>query len=219
VGGMSLLDLPQYLDVAVVSADHWHGELRPYSQTRQSQFKASATATHHLLRRELDELDATDRTLYVQVAAEQFRRDGRPRLNATVLGPGVVLTFVSDGRTYEYVGDSFSSQQENLRAIALTLENLRAVARYGCTGERQQYAGFLALESSAIATEAFSSTAAAIEFLTGVTGGDGKGGTNARLVRLAKFRTHPDTSAGDRDPGDYNRVLAAESYLTKNGAI
>lgn len=143
---MAFAALPHYLDVAVVPILRWPGSPTPSGQRTGSAFRASLATTYRDLARELDALDAREATLHVPVPPEHFRRDGRPRADARVNGPGIVLTFTADGREYEYAADRFVSWQENLRAIALTLEALRRVDRYGLSDKRQ-YAGFVAIEA------------------------------------------------------------------------
>ncbi len=218
-----LRDLPAYLDLAIVSVDEWAGDtsgaqLRPFQETVPSSFSAKPTSTHGVLRRELDHLKAEDRTLYVAIAAGHFRRDGRPRADAVVTAPGVVLSFLSGDRRYEYVADRLRTQHENLRAIALTLEHLRAVDRYGLTGNRQQYDGFAAIEAPrASAPQGFSSVASVREWLLDLAGLEpSSGARNALLIRRAKRDTHPDHGG---DTIAFQRVLDAEKYLKQNGAL
>ena len=211
---MSLFDLPGYLDLAVVSADVWGGRLRPLQDTKRSAFKAKPSATYQLLHAELKHLGAEERTLYVAVSEADFRRDGRPRAGARILAPGVVLEFTSNGRRFEYVADKFLTQHENIRAIALTLEHLRAVDRYGLTDERQQYAGFLALEGATPMPAGFISYEEARRYLLDVA--PGSYDTDATLLRFAKRKAHPDTG-GDADT--FQRVALAEQYLKQNGYI
>jgi hypothetical protein len=46
-----------------------------------------------------------------------------------------------------YAMDAYETYDENLRAIALTLQALRAVERYGVAKGGEQYTGWLKLES------------------------------------------------------------------------
>jgi hypothetical protein len=214
-----LTEFPAYLDLAIVSADHWDGTLRPFAEATRSGFSAKPGSTHQVLRRELDHLGATDRTLYVAISDDQFRRDGRPRADARITSHGVVLTFESNGQRYEYAADQFITQHENVRAIALTLEHLRAVDRYGLTGNRQQYAGFLAIESATpMPATAFRSVDDARQWLINIAGTEGvaEGARNIFILRRAKRISHPDQGG---DPDAFQRVLDAEKYLEQNGAL
>lgn len=213
---MPITDLPLYLDTAILPIGRWHGEpLRPFSATSSSKFSAADSSTFRTLQRELDHLDAEDRVLYVCVPAEQFRRDGRPARNATVTAPGVVLEFTADGQTFEYVADRFRSQMENLRAIALTLEHLRAVDRYGLTGDRQQYRGFLAIEAPA-AADGFTTAHGALEWLNDRFGEPGTVHTARELIRRAQRAAHPDRGG---DAATFQRVAASEATLREAGML
>ena len=213
---MTAWDFPLYLDLAVVSLDDWDGAIRPFSQTSRSQFSAPISSTHRALRTELDALDALDRTLYVPVAANQFRRDGRPRSDAKLTGSALILTFDVDGQTHQYAADRFITWQENLRAIALTLEALRAVARYGLTEQRQQYTGFLAIEPAHTA-HAFTAATAEEFVQTIARRSPGRGLVDlASVVRLAKRLTHPDQGG---DPDEFQQVTNAETVLREAGRL
>lgn len=213
---MSLSDLPAYLDMAIMPIARFSGAApRPFAQTVRSPFRAADASTFRLLQKELDHLVATDRALFVCVDETQFRRDGRPSKNAVITSPGVVLEFTSRGQTFAYVADRFSSQMENLRAIALTLEHLRAVDRYGLTGDRQQYTGFLAIEA-APSPSRFEDALDAKLFLARVTGIPYMDRPLRDLIRLAWRRTHPDTG-GDTDT--FQRVSLAESVLREAGEL
>lgn len=216
---MSLSDLPAYLDLAIMPIARFSGAApRAFAQTVRSPFRAADASTFRLLQKELDHLDATDRALFVCVDETQFRRDGRPSKNAVTTSPGVVLEFTSRGQTFAYVADRFSSQMENLRAIALTLEHLRAVDRYGLTGDRQQYAGFLAIEAATVEPEGFATADDAYTWLLVVTGSEGIPGRPkaAMLLRKAQRIAHPDMGG---DPYTFQRVALAESVLRKAGEL
>lgn len=82
---------------------------------------------------------------------EYWRQDGRPRAGARTDHPGIVLAFTArniDGHPeLRYASDRFTTWQENLRAVALGLEALRKLERYGIASRGQQYAGWKELEA------------------------------------------------------------------------
>lgn len=127
----------------------------PASRTRpRTPFSASYTATVKLLDRELAQLGATSAHVQVDLEAGSngVRIDGQLRASAKVAHPGVILTVVTRSHgTLVYDCDRFggggSAWQANLRAIALGLEALRKIDRYGIADRGQQYAGFAALGS------------------------------------------------------------------------
>ncbi len=57
----------------------------------------------------------------------------------------MIITCSVGGDVYRFPCDRFKHWDDNLRAISLTLERMRAVDRYGVTLNKQQYAGFKAL--------------------------------------------------------------------------
>jgi hypothetical protein len=98
-----------------------------------------------LLDKELRALGA--RRVVIQLALQEgnIRLDGWPRAAARPAHSGVVIAFESKHGPLKYHSDQFTGWQDNLRAIALGLEALRAVDRYGITRRGEQYQGWKAL--------------------------------------------------------------------------
>jgi hypothetical protein len=201
--------------LAVDPIGEWPGDLT--TNRRASPFEASLTNTMDTLRRELTALGARDARLQVAIPADAFRLDGYPRASAKPEHPGVILTLESKHGPLSYPCDTFTTWQANLRAIALALEALRKVDRYGVTRGGEQYRGFRALEATP-STE-FPSADAARDYIAGLIH-DAEWttvpGDVAMQVRQAKRLTHPDT--GGR-PEDFHRVIAAEKVLRADGRI
>lgn len=136
----------------------------PPKPHRHDLFKATYGDTLDLLERELGYLKASDVIIGLVTDERSIRLDGRPRSDMRVQHPGVELSFERPGRLDPVTNqrapgqrlvfhtDAYSgyadSWQSNLRAIALGLEALRAVDRYGITSTSEQYAGFLQLTTS-----------------------------------------------------------------------
>jgi hypothetical protein len=78
----------------------------------------------------------------------QLRNDGWPRSGQSPAHPGVVLYFESPTGALCFPCGTYNRAESNIRAIALTLENLRAVNRYGVTLANEQYRGFAALPAA-----------------------------------------------------------------------
>lgn len=122
------------------------------AERRDAPFKASWFKTKDLLDRELYHIGATEVRLKTAHGMGQRRRDGGPLSDRKPPHPGVILTFnraVWNGENTEVVAmkfpcDTFSLWEDNLRAIALALEALRKVDRYG-VNPGSQYTGFRAL--------------------------------------------------------------------------
>lgn len=161
--------------------DRWPGDRTVYP--KRSQFKASEGDTMYLLKRELEYLDATNIVVQVALREDQIRLDGWPRSGVTPSHPGVIVAFDSKFGPLKYATDAFDRYRDNLRAIALGLEALRKVDRYGITKRGEQYTGWKALEES--------------------TGGDRERGrtliSEHGSVKAALKATHPDTGGNIED--------------------
>jgi hypothetical protein len=109
-----------------------------------------------LLKRELRAIDARDVTIHAGFRDGDIRRsDGWPRSDVRPQHPAVALQFRRGTQAHIMVFRSikFGTFEENLYAIAMTLESLRAVARYGCVEGYQQYSGFRQIEAPATREE------------------------------------------------------------------
>lgn len=154
----------------------------------------------------------------IDVQESDLRLDGTLRANARPSSSAVVLAFESThgpllyrcDRFYTNYHDQGPEWQHNLRAIALTLEALRAVDRYGATETGQQYAGFKALPAGRAMPPSHMTRTQAIELVERVAIGDDGANLERTLQRLnadeallrdalrqAKAMTHPDRR-GDR---------------------
>lgn len=186
-----MADWPDNLRLRPITT--WPGE-RSRSRA-MSPFASNLSSTLGLLDRELRALRATDVWLEVAMTESDFRQDGRPRAHAHASHPGVVLSFKSLtlGKELRYATDRFWKWQDNLRAIALGLEALRKVERYGIANRGEQYAGWAQLSAGGPSRERG-------EALIRQHGG----------VRQALMATHPDHGG---DPSDFADVQAA-----RNGA-
>jgi len=113
--------------------------------------------------------------------------------------------------------DSFRDWEANLRAIALSLEHLRAVDRYGVTTEeKEQYTGWLRLPAAGATDEAVECAKilirhAAVSRYTPEQVLNNQAFFDS-IWREAVRRTHPDTNNG-RDSGDFNRVINARERI------
>jgi hypothetical protein len=201
------------LDLAVDPIGAWPGALT--TERTRSNFSATWKATLDLLDRELFQLGGKNVRLQVAIPANQFRIDGRPRATARAEHPGVILTLDSKHGALSYPCDTFTSWQDNVRAIALALEALRKVDRYGVTKRGEQYRGFLALEGATAMPAGFPTVQDALAFLAGIGGWDASFRPEL-LLRWAKRATHPDMGG---DAADWDRVARAESKLREEGLL
>ena len=109
------------------------------------QFRSSYQKTLKLLEYELGKVYATDIVIEAGYAAHNIRNDGWPKQGALPTHPAVVLYFRTTDGDLRFPCGTFKTFEANLHAIALTLESLRAIDRYGATMSHQQYLGFKAI--------------------------------------------------------------------------
>lgn len=179
--------------------ERWPGE--PCRSRRRAAVRSPYSATLKLLERELEQLRARQVVIQADCSPAEIRRDGQLRSDARLKGPGIILTFESKHGPLQYPCDSFNDWQDNLRAIALGLEALRAVDRYGVTGRAEQYKGWAKL--AAPASPDFATVADAIDWLarhstsqTAETIGSSPGAFRA-AYREAAAALHPDRNGGN----------------------
>ena len=172
-----------------------------------SRFDTSWTDTVSLLQREVKHLllGGSMAVLEVDIPAALFRKDGLPRADARARSRGVVLTIPSKHGPLVYPCDTFVKSryansggedwQHNARAIALSLEALRKVDRYGVTSRGQQYSGFRQL-----AAPAGVEPRSPVEVIAEVLGIDPRDvleeTDHASLYRRARRAAHPDSPGG-----------------------
>lgn len=201
--------------MAVDPIGQWPGELT--RKREKSKFKASLDSTLDLLDRESHFLEAKEARLQIAVPASQFGVRGRPFANANAEHPGIIVTLESKHGPLSYPCDTFTTWQDNLRAVALALEALRTVDRYGVTKHGQQYRGFMAIEAPANPGMSEADARRILHDAARATVFDEQ--LSPSVVRRAKFYTHPDTADEYALPGDYARVIEAEQYLKQKGII
>jgi hypothetical protein len=132
--------------------------LEPVTPDRRSaRFKAAWTDTQALLAREAEHLGAELVVVQIDVTEADLRRDGMIRTNARIDFPGVRVSFGSRHGPLAYATDAYDARyygdmpgwQANVRAVALSLEALRAVDRHGVSKRGEQYVGWQALTATA----------------------------------------------------------------------
>lgn len=162
-----------------------------HAASRDNRFGATWGDTLYLLEREIEKLGA--RQVVVELAitdAEISVRSGWPLAAARPTHPGVVISFDSKHGPLRYGTDAFPNWQANLRALALALEALRKVERYGVGKRGEQYVGWKQLEAGD-----------PVEVERGRALIADAGG-----YRQAVKRHHPDRGG---DPADFRAIEAA----------
>ena len=140
------------------------------------QFRATWEQTLKLMKYEAELLDAT--TLVIQVDADpnDIRIDGMLRARARVGFPGIKVALDSRHGPLAYATDAYEDWRANVRAVALSMQALRAVDRYGVSTKGEQYRGWAAIDSGA------NGARRAAQNLIASYGG----------LTAALFTTHPD---------------------------
>lgn len=207
--------MPSYLrshNVTFEPIEHWPGE---ESRARpRSPYCAPWSATLGLLDRELFKLKAKKVVMQVDLDRTRIRQDGAPYSGAKMKGPRVILSFQSKHGPLMYPVDTFDRWQDNVRAIALALEALRKVDRYGVSSRGEQYRGYQTLPAPA--SDGFSSRHAAWAFLVSLLKIDNPSGSIATRGQLEGFlrdadrKTHPDIGG---DANLFNQVQRAREKL------
>lgn len=184
------------IDARFVCLFQWPGS--PTLEPQRSRFDASYASTLELLERELTQLNASNIVVQAYFWKEDVRNDGWPKSCAKPHKPGVILSFVSRkdrSRPVElsFPCDTYDIFDDNLRAIALTLEALRKIARYGVAQGSQQYKGWTQLPPPSQPQERQRMTHT--EALNFVRDAGGTYGTVEDAYRRAAAVYHPDNRA------------------------
>lgn len=216
------------LTIQVRPITKWPGKENDYPKV--SPFRCGYKDTLALLAYELDKVDAVTSSLILEmwVNPREIRKDGQLRADARVDKPGVVLALVrktnrrwnAEQSRYVYTPqqlaypcDAFNHWQDNLRAIALSLEALRKVERYGVF-KYDEIVSRLALPSAEGKVTTRDSAAAFLASHSGVAMKEILFSDTARSAayRKAAQTLHPDRG-GNPDEfvklNEANKVLAA----------
>ncbi len=172
--------------------------------TEISPFRANWSATETLLESELRAVRASDVVLMVNCAEADLRLDGQLRANARLPSPHTALAFKTPRGPLMFACGRFRTWQDNVRGIALGLQALRKIERYGIGQSDEQYEGFrqIAAQAEAVPVPTWAVTLAK------------HSGMTVRAVmaepqvayRVAVTRTHPDKGG---DPAAFREVQEA----------
>jgi hypothetical protein len=191
---------------------------RAFTKTRKvSQFRADWVDTLAKLKYEIDRLQGRSVVIQTAIPERQIRQDGMPFLQAQAAHPGVIVSFQSLHGPLSYPCDTYLEWKDNVRAIALSLEALRAVDRHGVTQGGEQYVGFKALPQGAGNTESDEAEKAA-RLLCTATGKTFSGTHVSAVMRDRKSldtayqeatrRVHPDAGGDNQAMADVNKAYA-----------
>ncbi len=193
----------------------------PETRPRQpSRFTANWSATLALLERETKLLNTKVVVIQLDVTERDIRRDGMVYARARPDHPGVVVSFDSKYGPLRYATDTYRDGgsgytpgwQANVRAIALSIEALRAVDRYGVSKRGEQFTGWRAISAP---VEGFATADEAVRWMREKAGNGNAADLWPRpLYRLLAKQLHPD-SGGDR--ADWDRLDQARQLLDSAG--
>jgi hypothetical protein len=188
-----------------------HPETPRHLRKPRHTFRAPWSSTLDLLAREVRALAGGNVIIGAFLAESAIRLDGMPRSGAPApLHPGIELSFDSRHGRLTYATDVYDHYEANVRAIALALEALRAVDRYGVSRRGEQYAGWRALASGAGA-DVPDTLEDAWGFLEHLLGEDLDRREDPRgVLRRAAKRAHPDVGG---DPTTFRRFEAARRLV------
>lgn len=216
--------------------EQWPGKLK--SNRKNSTFKAAHSSTMRLLDRELSHLGARKVVIQLALSERDIRLDGRPLADSRPNHPGVIISFEKPGERYwdkaannyrerpatalNFPCDTYASWKENMRAIALALEALRRVDRYGVTQNQEQYRGWARLPPPAIVTPQMTPNDAAAFFekhcpYTRISILSDSG-TFKTAYQTAAKQLHPDTNSGSHLP-EWGMLQAARAVLRAHHGI
>jgi len=186
---------------------------------RVSPFKAKYEATVRMLEVELKHAGVKGAVvIQLWIKPGDTRIDGGLRADVRLPKQGVILAFTGKYGPVKMPADRFNAWKDNLRAIALSLEALRKVDRYGVTQEGEQYRGWTALPAAA-GGMSFDDAAVELNKHAPFVGVDWIK-TDVEAFRMAKraarTKTHPDKGGNAED---FKRVEQAAELLAKHHGV
>lgn len=141
-----------------------------------------------------------DAYIEVDVDDRHIRLDGELRANTVPRSPACII-YADHPRlgTLRWACDQYTRLEYNIRAIAGTLSSLRAVDRYGCVRDNEQFRGFKALPATASQTVSLDAALTILaKYGPRLDAQTSSKDAFARAVRAAQAATHPDRHGGER---------------------
>lgn len=187
------------VELPVKALNTWPGPPTPHdarSLGGSGWSKLTAGAALDSLRRELGFLRARDCCIQIDVRERDITRFGELRADARPTSPGIVVyaTHPRQG-DLRFACDTYRLWWHNVRAVAMTLEALRGIARWGAVRDEQQFAGFRALPGATTLTMGVSAATKIIESESGTVAPNPVTMEWVRDAgRRAKAATHPDVT-------------------------
>lgn len=186
------------VEILVRPLTSWPGPPTPHHARNAGWMFKKVTAGSALdsLRAELGHIHAKDCRIQIDVRERDITRFGELRADAKPASPGVVVyaTHPRQGDV-RFANDTYQKWWHNVRGIAMTLEALRGIARWGAVRDEQQFAGFRALPGATVLTMGVSAATSIIATESGMAAPDPVTVEWLREAgRRAKAATHPDVT-------------------------
>lgn len=192
-------------------------------ERKRSKFRTTPGVVYHLLASEIRRLGGREIIIEAGFHQSQIRNDGWPYSNARPLHPAVRVSFQSNEGPLSFDCQTYSTIDDNLHAIAKTMERLRDIARYGAVKGGQQYRGWKQLPGDQPPTQ----TATAVDlrmaaaFLCMLAGEPDSmipavlnlPSSIREVYRAAALKCHPDRGGS---PEMMARVNAAKDLIEKH---
>jgi hypothetical protein len=168
------------------------------------------------LRYELARIKATEVVIEAGYKASQVRADGWPYSSAKPEHGQVRVSFKKAGTlAMAFLCGGWREVEQNVYMIALTLERLRAIERYGCVQSEEQYRGWARLPAgNTIAMGEWATAEDALRWLASVAGFAATVSLRDldQVYRAASRKAHPDLGGSDELMAKVNR---AKEYIEK----
>lgn len=188
---------------------------------KRAQFRSGYMDTLYMLESELGKLGAKLIVIQAGYKRDDIRNDGWPRASAKPEHPACVVQFQDrKGQQLAFRASKYTAFEDNLRAIAMTLEALRAVDRYGVVNG-EQYTGFKQLGAAPPPVTSMTRQDAAA-FLARLVGMEQayvyscNPDVRSDLYRAAAKKVHPDINAGREE--DFKTLQVAMRVLNGESA-
>jgi hypothetical protein len=181
------------INARFVPIEKWPGVHR--TSWKNSAFRVTTSRQLDKLEEELNKLGARDILVQCYLTRDDIRNDGWPRSGAKPPNPGIIISFTDRrGNELSFPCDTYFDWFDNLYAIALSLEALRAVDRYGVTKSAEQYQGWRRLEApGTVDTRGWAYEQLARVADTSVESLKGDPQAVDAAYRAAVRKTHPDS--------------------------
>ena len=168
---------------------------KPTLRQVSAPFRTIYSNTLDLLEKELGYLGAKNIVIQAYFELKQIRNDGWPHSGSSPTKSGIIVSFESKRGAMSFPCDRFTKWHDNIRAIALGMEALRKIDRYGITTGSEQYKGWAQLPAGPPKMSAGDAAAFIANYASGVTPMTLMTHASAyrEAYRIAARACHPDT--------------------------